>query len=83
MSGLKWPADPKFPITQGFGRPALRVEPTMWLQVDPGGERRCRVNKFTGATQYPDVHPAVDIACPVGTPLVAAEAALERLAAER
>ena len=75
MSGLLWPAPTKYAVTQGFGRPALRIEPTLWLQVDPGGkERCCRVNKFVSSTQYPDVHPAVDIACPIGTPLVAVEA---------
>lgn len=56
------------PISQGFGRPALSAEPTMWLAKD---ESRCRPTKFTGAVLYADVHPGVDVMCPVGTAIKA------------
>lgn len=66
MPDYVWPI--KGRISQGFGRPALRIEPTMWLAPD---ESRCRPTKFKGATQYEDVHPGIDIICPVGTPILA------------
>lgn len=73
MSGLRWPVAASFPVTQGFGRPALRVEPTMYAQRNGGGWLKCRANKFTAGVRYDDVHPAVDIACPVGTDVFAVE----------
>lgn len=72
MSGILWPVPEKFAISQGFGRPALVVEPTMWLETDDDGkDRRCKPDEFKGAKKFQDVHPAVDISCPVGTALVA------------
>lgn len=74
-TGLRWPVASSYSVSQGFGRPALGIEPTMWLQYDNGGERRCRKNKFPAADgQWLDVHPGVDIACPIGTPVYAPEA---------
>lgn len=34
MSGIRWPVAAGFDISQGFGRPALRIEPTMYLITD-------------------------------------------------
>lgn len=61
-----WPI--KGRISQGFGRPALSVEPTMWLAPD---ESKCKPTKFPGAVKYDDVHPGIDVVCPVGTPVLA------------
>jgi murein DD-endopeptidase MepM/ murein hydrolase activator NlpD len=61
-----WPV--KGRISQGFGRPALKVEPTMYLAPD---ESRCRPTKFDGAILYTDVHPGLDIVCKIGTPVLA------------
>ena len=61
-----WPIEGK--VTQGFGRPALAVEPAMWLAPD---ESRCKPTKFPGAAFHKDVHPGIDIAAKVGTPILA------------
>lgn len=69
MGELVWPIEGR--ITQDFGRTPLRVEPTMWLERDARGPRRCRPTRFAGAEVFPDVHPGIDIACPIGTPILA------------
>lgn len=71
MSGIRWPVNEDFNISQGFGRPAHFAEPEMWLADD---ESKCRPTKFPGSSHFEDVHPGIDIACPVGTPLRAVAA---------
>ncbi len=73
MAGIKWPVPEKFRITQPFGRPAHWAEPTMFLRVDAGGDLKCKPSKFVGGVKYEDVHPAVDVTCPIGTPVFAVE----------
>lgn len=51
-------------VTQHFGRPALKAEPTAWLAPD---ESKAKFQAFPGAHKYDDVHMGVDVACPVGT----------------
>ena len=65
-----------FPIkgreSQGFAPSSLSVEPTMFAEKDADGWKRCRPTAFTGYDgKFNDFHPAVDIICPVGTPVVA------------
>lgn len=73
MSGILWPVAPGLRVTQRFGIPAHPWEPPMYLQRDAGGPRRCKPISFAGARKYPDVHPAIDIGCPIGTPILAVE----------
>jgi murein DD-endopeptidase MepM/ murein hydrolase activator NlpD len=68
---MLWPV--KGRITQVFGRPALQVEPTMYLQKDVQGWKRCKPTAFNGGVKFDDVHPGVDVACPIGTPVRAPE----------
>lgn len=66
MSGILWPV--KGSISQPFGKSQIGAEPTEYAQRDKGGWRRCRPAKFAAADgEYADFHPAVDVACPVGT----------------
>lgn len=59
-------------ISQDFGPTPLRVEPTMFGDKDALGWRRCRPTSFVGNDgKFADFHPAVDIVCPVGTPVLA------------
>ena len=64
-----WPI--KGTITQRFGRPAMRVEPTMFLERDAEGWKRCKPTAFAGGVKFEDVHPGTDISCPIGTPVKA------------
>lgn len=59
-------------VTQGFGPSGLSVEPTMFGKKNASGAwAKCRPTSFTGAVKFADFHPGVDIACPVGTPILA------------
>jgi len=57
-------------ISQDFGPTSNTNEPTMYGQKDAQGWYRCRATNFTGARgPFADFHPAIDVACPVGTPV--------------
>lgn len=61
----------KGPISQPFGPSGMIVEPTMFGQKDAQGWKRCRPTSFAGSVRFSDFHPGVDIACAIGTPIVA------------
>lgn len=69
VEGIRWPVDEKYTISQPFGAPAHPWEPSMYLDRDDNGWRRCRPYFFKKSRKYGDVHPGVDIACPIGTPV--------------
>src|SRR5262249_37690355 len=56
------------PITQHFGRPALRAEPTAYLNAD---ESRAKFQAFPGGVRYDDVHMGTNVGCALGTPIYA------------
>lgn len=59
-------------VSQDFGPTSLTVEPTMYGDRDADGWKRCRPTAFAGNDgKFRDFHPAVDIVCPVGTPVLA------------
>ena len=58
-------------VTQGFGPPAASVaslEPAMW-----GETRRAYWRAYPGGTYHAHFHPAIDLAAPEGTPILAGE----------
>jgi murein DD-endopeptidase MepM/ murein hydrolase activator NlpD len=71
--GLRWPVAPDLPVTQPFHRSALAVEPRGYVERDDGPWRFRRL-AFGGAELVDHFHPGVDIACPIGTTIVAPEA---------
>jgi murein DD-endopeptidase MepM/ murein hydrolase activator NlpD len=56
-------------VSQDFGPTGNTNEPTEWGQKDAHGWYRCRATQFAGSKRFEDFHPAVDIECPVGTPV--------------
>src|SRR5689334_23699093 len=57
-------------ISQHFGPSKLAVEPTMYAERDAAGWKRCKPTSFAGNDGvFSDFHPAIDVACPVGTPV--------------
>ena len=61
----------KYVLTQGFGPSTLSVEPAMYMS--PDGQQACYA-ALPGWTRYTDFHPALDLAAPAGTPILASEA---------
>lgn len=72
MAGLLWPIQ-RHRITQGFaGRHPY--ESAGFLATDPVGPRRARRRAFPNGVPFAHLHGAIDIGCPVGTPILAPEA---------
>lgn len=57
------------PITQGFGRSMLAVEPSMWHD----GSTSAMFSQYPGAVWNDNVHPALDYGAPLGTVIRASE----------
>jgi murein DD-endopeptidase MepM/ murein hydrolase activator NlpD len=66
VSGILYPI--KGTAGQGFGRPAIRVEPRAYLLTDgASNDRKARWTQFAGARVFDDVHMGDDVMCPIGT----------------
>lgn len=72
MSGLLWPVPEKYGISQGFGG-NYPWEAAGFLESDAKGGKRARRLAFKGGAARLDLHGAIDVPCPIGTPLVAPE----------
>lgn len=69
MAGLRWPVGADHPITQAFVG-AYVAEPAGYLRSDAYARR----TQFAQGVYQAHLHGAVDIACPIGTAVVAPEA---------
>lgn len=64
------------PVSQPFG-PTIRTdEPRGWLQYTEAAPLRYRAATFTSGRPYPHVHPGIDVALPLGTPLRAVQSGI-------
>jgi len=72
VAGLLWPIA-GHPTTQGFAG-TIKYEPIGYLKSDPGGPRFARKLQFATGVTFEHLHGAIDIGCPIGTPVVAPEA---------
>jgi hypothetical protein len=59
----------KYVRTQGFGRSMIAAEPSMWYV----GSTSAKFVQYPGASFADNVHPAIDMAAPLGTAIVASE----------
>jgi murein DD-endopeptidase MepM/ murein hydrolase activator NlpD len=60
-------------ITQPFGITSRTDEPRGWLQYTDGAPLRFRTTAFSSGSLHGHVHPAIDVAMPVGTILRAVQ----------
>lgn len=72
MSGLLWPIAGAHNVTQWFDGHA-GAEPSGWLGGYNGKPWKARKGVFAPAVPYLHLHMAIDIACPIGTPILAPE----------
>ena len=73
MAGLQWPISSGHKTTQGFdgNNP---FEPAGYLRSDAIGPHHARKTKFSNAVAHAHLHMAIDVSCPIGTPVIAPEA---------
>src|SRR5947207_10972865 len=72
MAGLLWPVS-GHPTTQGFTG-TVKYEPLGYLRSDEVGPRYARRTEFAAGLVQGHLHGAIDIGCPIGTPVLAPEA---------
>jgi murein DD-endopeptidase MepM/ murein hydrolase activator NlpD len=71
MAGLLWPINGHV-VTQEFDG-TFKFEPAGYLANDGSGARRGRRRAFTNGLALGHLHGAVDISCPIDTPILAPE----------